>query len=57
MKLPRTDRSLAGRQIRTTRACRKDTDHLKEMLFIRDRGEDPSDLILDLIDRFKLEHE
>jgi len=32
-------------------------DHLKEMLFIKERGEDPSDLILDLIDRFKLEHE
>lgn len=32
-------------------------DQLKEMLFIKERGEEPSDLILDLIDRFKLEHE
>ena len=30
---------------------------LKEMLFIKERGEEPSDLILDLIDVFKLEHE
>ena len=32
-------------------------DTLKEMLFTKERGEDPSDLILDLIERFKLEHE
>jgi len=32
-------------------------EHIKEMLFIRERGEEPSDLILDLIDRFKPEHE
>lgn len=33
-------------------------DHLKEMLFIRERREDhPSDLIVDLIERFYLQHE
>ncbi|HTC48454.1 MAG TPA: hypothetical protein VK722_14110 [Candidatus Aquilonibacter sp.] len=32
-------------------------DHLKEMLFIKERGEDPSDLIVDLIERFYLQHE
>jgi hypothetical protein len=31
--------------------------HLKEMLFIKERGEDPSDLILDLVEEFKLQHE
>ncbi|MDX6383832.1 MAG: hypothetical protein QOK48_1405 [Blastocatellia bacterium] len=32
-------------------------DHLKEMLFIKERGEDPSDLIVDLVERFYLQHE
>lgn len=33
------------------------TDHLIEMLAIKERGEDPSDLLLDLIERFYVEHE
>lgn len=33
------------------------TDHLKEMLFIKERGEDPSDLIMDMVERFYLQHE
>lgn len=32
-------------------------DHLKEMLFIKERGEDPSDLIVDLIESFYVQHE
>lgn len=32
-------------------------DHLKEMLFIKERGEDPADLILDLVEWFYLQHE
>lgn len=31
--------------------------HLKEMLFIKERGEDPSDLIMDLVERFYVQHE
>jgi hypothetical protein len=30
---------------------------LKEMLFIKERGEDPSDLIMDLVERFYIQHE
>ncbi|MFN5515239.1 MAG: hypothetical protein ACK5CA_10935 [Cyanobacteriota bacterium] len=30
---------------------------LKEMLFIKERGEDPCDLIIDLVERFYLQHE
>jgi hypothetical protein len=33
------------------------TEHLLEMLFIKERGEDPSDLIMDLLERFYLQHE
>ena len=33
------------------------SDHLIEMLAIKERGEDPSDLILDLLERFYLQHE
>ena len=32
-------------------------DHLKEMLFIKERGEEPSDLIRDLVEWFYLQHE
>ncbi|HEY9621174.1 MAG TPA: hypothetical protein V6C78_12430 [Crinalium sp.] len=32
-------------------------EHLKEMLFIKERGEDPCDLIVDLVERFYLQHE
>lgn len=32
-------------------------DHLKEMIFIKERGEDPTDLILDMIEEFYLQHE
>lgn len=32
-------------------------DHLKEMLFIKERGEDPADLIVDLVERFYVQHE
>jgi len=32
-------------------------DHLKEMLYIKERGEDPSDLIVDLVEQFYLQHE
>jgi hypothetical protein len=32
-------------------------DHLIEMLAIKERGEDPADLILDLVERFYLQHE
>jgi len=27
------------------------------MLFIKERGEDPSDLVMDLVERFYLQHE
>lgn len=33
------------------------TEKLIEMLFIKERGEDPSDLIIDMIERFYLQHE
>ena len=33
------------------------TEHLVEMLFIKERGEDPSDLIMDMVERFYLQHE
>jgi hypothetical protein len=33
------------------------TPQLKEMLDIKDRGEDPADLIVDYVDRFYLQHE
>lgn len=32
-------------------------DNLKEMLSMKERGEDPSDLIIDLIELFYIEHE
>lgn len=32
-------------------------EHLEEMLFIKERDEDPSDLIMDLTERFYLQHE
>jgi len=32
-------------------------DHLKEMLAIKERGDDPSNLIMDLVERFYLQHE
>lgn len=32
-------------------------EHLKEMLFIKERGEDPSDLVVDLVERFYVQHE
>ena len=32
-------------------------DDLKEMLFIKERGEDPADLILDKLESFYLQHE
>jgi hypothetical protein len=33
------------------------TEHLKEMLYIKERGDDPSDLIIDLLESFYLQHE
>lgn len=33
------------------------TQHLLEMLSIKERGEDPSDLIMDMLERFYLQHE
>lgn len=33
------------------------TEHLIEMLAIKERGEDPSDLIMDLVERFYMQHE
>src|SRR5262249_55510679 len=33
------------------------TEHLIEMLSIKERGEDPSDLIMDMVERFYLQHE
>jgi len=32
-------------------------DHLQEMLFIKERGENPADLIVDLVEWFYLQHE
>lgn len=32
-------------------------EHLKEMLFIKERSEDPADLIVDLVEWFYLQHE
>jgi hypothetical protein len=32
-------------------------EHLKEMLYMKERGEDPADLIMDLLERFYLQHE
>lgn len=32
-------------------------EELKEMLIIKERGEDPSDLIIDLLERFYVQHE
>jgi hypothetical protein len=32
-------------------------DHLKEMLYMKERGEDPADLIMDAIERFYIEWE
>ena len=32
-------------------------EQLKEMLLIKDRNEDPSDLIMDLVERFYIQHE
>ena len=34
-----------------------DKEKLVEMLFIKERGEDPSDLIMDTLERFYLQHE
>ncbi|MBT3258190.1 MAG: hypothetical protein HN366_17280 [Deltaproteobacteria bacterium] len=31
--------------------------HLKEMLAMKERGEDPSDFIIDLVERFYMQHE
>lgn len=31
--------------------------HLKEMICIKERGEDPSDLVVDLVERFYIQHE
>ena len=33
------------------------TEKLIEMLFIKERGEDPSDLIIDMVERFYVQHE
>lgn len=33
------------------------TEHIIEMLHIKERGEDPSDLIMDMVERFYLQHE
>ena len=33
------------------------TEHLLEMLAIKERGEDPSDLVMDMVERFYLQHE
>ncbi len=32
-------------------------EHLLEMLLIKERGEDPSDLLMDLLEKFYLQHE
>ena len=34
-----------------------DKEHLKEMLAMKERGEDPSDLVIDLVERFYIQHE
>jgi len=31
--------------------------HLKEMIFIKERGEDPADLIMDMVEEFYIQHE
>ncbi len=33
------------------------TEHLKEMMLIKERGDDPSDLIMDLVERFYMQYE
>ena len=33
------------------------TEQMVEMLHIKERGDDPSDLIIDLVERFYLQHE
>lgn len=33
------------------------TEHLMEMLSIKERGEDPSDLVIDMVEQFYLQHE
>lgn len=33
------------------------TSHLKEMLYMKERGEDPADLIIDAVEEFYLQHE
>lgn len=32
-------------------------DHLKEMLYMKERGEDPADLIMDAVERFYIQWE
>lgn len=32
-------------------------EHLKEMLLIKERGDDPADLIIDMVEEFYLQHE
>jgi len=32
-------------------------DHLREMLYMKERGENPADLIMDALERFYLQHE
>lgn len=32
-------------------------DDLEEMLFIKERGDDPSDFVMDLVERFYIQHE
>jgi hypothetical protein len=32
-------------------------EHLKEMLAMKERGEEPSDLIIDLVEQFYIQHE
>jgi hypothetical protein len=32
-------------------------EHLKEMLYMKERGEDPADLVMDALERFYLQHE
>ncbi|MER7003570.1 hypothetical protein ABT297_11060 [Dactylosporangium sp. NPDC000555] len=32
-------------------------DHLKEMLYMKERDEDPADLVMDAVERFYLQHE
>jgi hypothetical protein len=33
------------------------TEQLVEMLYIKERGQDPTDLLLDLVEEFYLQHE